>query len=92
METDKDQKMIKKFEERKERREMAWTLLKWLLLTIVGLAALLVVSAVYLKGNSMGSGAQVQGIVLTAIAAAMSALLSFVGLIVKGFVDNLTKR
>ena len=33
----------------------------------------------------------VRGIVLTAIAGAISAFLSFIGLIVKGIVDNLTR-
>ena len=34
----------------------------------------------------------VRGIVLTAIAGAISAFLSFIGLIVKGLVDNLTRQ
>ena len=33
----------------------------------------------------------VKGIILTAIAGAISAFLSFIGLIVKGLVDNLTR-
>ena len=34
----------------------------------------------------------VKGIILTAIAGAISSFLSFIGLIVKGLVDNLTRE
>ena len=34
----------------------------------------------------------IRGIVLTAIAGAVSAFLSFIGIIVKGIVDNLTRE
>ena len=34
----------------------------------------------------------VRGIILTAIAGAISSFLSFIGIIVKGLVDNLTSR
>lgn len=58
-----------------------------LVLGIVGLVFALVFSVSVLpEGDDF-----VRGIVLTAIAGAISAFLSFIGLIVKGLVDNLTR-
>ena len=54
---------------------------------VVGLVLALVFSVAFLpKDDDL-----VRGIVLTAIAGAISSLLSFIGLIVKGIVDNLTR-
>ena len=52
------------------------------------LIAVLVGSAIYLPDNK--DNQLIQGIVFTAIAGAISSFLSFMGLIVKGLVDNLT--
>lgn len=75
------------FHERGDRRKMASNILWWLLASVMILSGLLFIAARYLGGDIPP---QVQGIVLTALAGAVSALLSFIGLIVKGFVDNLT--
>ena len=58
-----------------------------LVLGIVSLVVALVFSVSVLpEGDDF-----VRGIVLTAIAGAISAFLSFIGLIIKGLVDNLTR-
>ena len=60
-----------------------------LLTGVVGLVGALIFAA---HNAPSGDNSQfIQGIVLTAIAGAISALLSFMGLIVKGIVDNLTR-
>ena len=70
------------------RRAVMW-MFGILILGVVGLVGALIFAANNAPG---GSNSQfIQGIVLTAIAGAMSALLSFIGLIVKGIVDNLTR-
>ena len=53
---------------------------------VVGLVVALICSISVLPKDDF-----VRGIVLTAIAGAISAFLSFIGLIVKGIVDNLTR-
>ena len=53
---------------------------------VVGLVVALICSISVLPKDDF-----VRGIVLTAIAGALSAFLSFIGLIVKGIVDNLTR-
>ena len=54
---------------------------------VVGLMLALILSVRVLPGDDDF----VRGIVLTAIAGAISSFLSFIGLIVKGIVDNLTR-
>ena len=58
-----------------------------LVLGVVGLVLALIFSIPFLSDDDF-----VRGIVLTAIVGAISAFLSFIGLIVKGIVDNLTRE
>ena len=71
-----------------DRRQTVWRMFRWLLASIVILIIALVFSVQSLSDESQF----LQGIVLTALAGAISSLLSFMGLIVKGLVDNLTRR
>ena len=66
----------------------------WMFAGLLVGVGLLVGALIFAAHNSPdGANSQfIQGIVLTAIAGAISALLSFMGLIVKGIVDNLTKE
>lgn len=57
---------------------------------VVGVGALVAILA--FSVNLLPDDDFVRGIVLTAIAGAISAFLSFIGLIVKGLVDNLTRE
>lgn len=69
------------------RRRAAMWMFVALVLGVVSLVVALIFSVSALpEGNDF-----VQGIVLTAIAGAISAFLSFIGIIVKGIVDNLTR-
>lgn len=63
------------------------------IILVLGVGAL-VGGLIYAAGHPpTGNNSQfIQGIILTAIAGAISAFLSFIGLIVKGIVDNLTKE
>ena len=71
------------------RRAVMWMFVG-LLVGVVGLVLGLIFTA---HNSPSGTNSQfIQGIVLTAIAGAISALLSFMGLIVKGIVDNLTRE
>ena len=71
------------------RRAVMWMFVG-LLIGVVGLVLALIFAA---HNSPGGTNSQfIQGIVLTAIAGAISALLSFMGLIVKGIVDNLTRE
>lgn len=58
-----------------------------LVLGVVGLVPALIFPSPLLSDDDF-----VRGIVLTAISGAISAFLSFIGLIVKGIVDNLTRE
>ena len=58
-----------------------------LVLGVVGLVPALIFPIPLLSDDDF-----VRGIVLTATAGAISAFLSFIGLIVKGIVDNLTRE
>ena len=60
---------------------------------LMGGVAILVGALIFAALNApSGENSQfIQGIVLTAIAGAISAFLSFIGLIIKGIVDNLTR-
>ena len=72
------------------RRKAVMWMFAGLLIGVVGLVAALIYAA---HNAPSGDNSQfIQGIVLTAIAGAISALLSFMGLIVKGIVDNLTRE
>ena len=66
----------------------------WMFVGLLAGVIGLVLALMYAAHNSPdGTNSQfIQGIVLTAIAGAISALLSFMGLIVKGIVDNLTRE
>ena len=69
------------------RRRAAMWMFGILVLGVVGLMLALIFSVSVLPSDDDF----VRGIVLTAIAGAISAFLSFIGLIVKGIVDNLTR-
>ena len=68
------------------RRATMW-MFGILVLGVVGLMLALIFSVSVLPSDDDF----VRGIVLTAIAGAISAFLSFIGLIVKGIVDNLNR-
>lgn len=69
------------------RRRVAVGMFIVLVLGVGGLVFALIASVSFLpEGDDF-----VRGIVLTAIAGAISAFLSLIGLIVKGLVDNLTQ-
>ena len=70
-----------------DRRKVAWWMFVYLLAAVLALAGTLVVAAGVLDSRNP----QLQGIIMTALAGAMSSLLTFIGLIVKGLVDNLTR-
>lgn len=72
----------------KNRRDSAKQIL-WVLVTAVGGLSLLLVGSIFFLKDLPG---QLSGIVLTTLAGAISSLLSFIGLIVKGLIDNLTER
>jgi branched-subunit amino acid ABC-type transport system permease component len=69
------------------RRRAAMWIFGILVFGVVGLMLALILSVRVLPGDDDF----VRGIVLTAIAGAISSFLSFIGLIVKGIVDNLTR-
>lgn len=69
------------------RRRAAMWMFGILMLGVVGLVLALIFAVPLLPEDNDF----VLGIVLTAIAGAISAFLSFIGLIVKGLVDNLTR-
>ena len=69
------------------RRRSAMWMFGILVFGVVGLMLALILSVRVLPGDDDF----VRGIVLTAIAGAISSFLSFIGLIVKGIVDNLTR-
>lgn len=59
---------------------------------MVGVGGLVVALIIAAHHAPSGENSQfIQGIVLTAIAGAISAFLSFIGIIIKGIVDNLTR-
>ena len=68
------------------RRRAAMVMFGVLIAGVVGLVVALICSISVLPKDDF-----VRGIVLTAIAGAISAFLSFIGLIVKGIVGNLTR-
>ena len=71
-----------------DRRQTVWRMFRWLLIAVIILIVALVFSV-----RSLAEETQfLQGIVMTALAGAISSLLSFMGLIVKGLVDNLTRK
>ena len=65
----------------------------WMFVGLMTGVILLVLGLIFAAHNSPGGANSqfIQGIVLTAIAGAISAFLSFIGLIVKGL-DNLTRE
>ena len=69
------------------RRRAAMWMFGILVFGVVGLMLALIFSVSVLPSDDDF----VRGIVLTAIAGAISAFLSFIGLIVKGIVDNLNR-
>ena len=70
-----------------DRRKAVMRMFMVLVAGVVGLVVALIFAVPLLPdGDDF-----VRGIVLTAIAGAISAFLSFIGLIVKGIVDNLTR-
>ena len=69
------------------RRRAAMWMFGILVFGVVGLMLALILSVRVLPGDDDF----VRGIVLTAIAGAISSFLSFIGLIVKGIVDNLSR-
>ena len=69
------------------RRRAAMWMFATLILGVVGLVVALIFAVPALPDDDF-----VRGIVLTAIAGAISSFLSFTGLIVKGIVDNLTRE
>ena len=69
------------------RRRAAMWMFIILVSGVVGLVIALIVSVSFLPDDDDF----VKGIILTAIAGAISAFLSLIGLIVKGIVDNLTR-
>ena len=69
------------------RRRTAMWMFIVLVLGVLGLVIALIFAVPALPDSEF-----VRGIVLTAIAGAISAFLSFIGIIVKGLVDNLTRE
>ena len=74
---------------RSERRKVAWRMFYILGAGVVFLVLALILAAIFLQ-NSEG-GDLIKGIVFTAIAGAITSVLSFMGIIVKGIMDNLTQ-
>ena len=71
------------------RNRLVWQIFQWLVISLgVAVAALIAASTLFIF---LGEDASqfIQGIVLTALAGAISSILSFVGLIVKGLLDEL---
>ena len=67
------------------RRKIVNGMFIWLLSGVCVLTSVIVGSIVVLDGKSE----YLQGVVLTALAGAISSMLTFMGIIVKGLVDNL---
>lgn len=67
------------------RRKIVNGMFIWLLLGVCVLTSVIVGSIVVLDDKSE----YLQGVVLTALAGAISSMLTFMGIIVKGLVDNL---
>ena len=64
----------------------------WMFVILVGIIVGLVLALIFSISVLPKDDDFVRGIVLTAIAGAISSALSFVGLIVKGIVDKLTRE
>ena len=74
------------------RNRLVWQIFQWLLLAL-GVTVIALISAAWIFiGLAEGASEFIQGIVLTALAGAISSILSFVGLIVKGLLDELRDR
>lgn len=71
------------------RNRLVWQIFQWLLLALGATVIALVSAAWIFIGLEEGASEFIQGIVLTALAGAISSILSFVGLIVKGLLDEL---
>ena len=71
------------------RNRLVWQIFQWLLLAL-GVTVIALISAAWIFIRlEEGASEFIQGIVLTALAGAISSILSFVGLIVKGLLDEL---
>ena len=68
---------------------MVWQIFQWLLLALAVTVIALISAAWIFIGLEEGASEFIQGIVLTALAGAISSILSFVGLVVKGLLDEL---
>ena len=71
------------------RNRLVWQIFQWLLLALGVTVIALITAAWIFIGLEEGTSEFIQGIVLTALAGAISSILSFVGLIVKGLLDEL---
>ena len=71
------------------RNRLVWQIFQWLLLALAVTVIALISAAWIFIGLEEGASEFIQGIVLTALAGAISSILSFVGLIVKGLLDEL---
>ena len=71
------------------RNRLVWHIFQWLVLALgVAIVALILAAWTFIRLEE-GASEFIQGIVLTALAGAISSILSFVGLIVKGLLDEL---
>ena len=71
------------------RNRLVWQIFQWLVIVLgIAIAALILAAWAFVE---FGKGASefIQGIVLTALAGAIASILSFLGLIVKGLLDEL---
>ena len=75
------------FDHQTARRRAAMWMFGILIIGVAILVAALVGSTNYLPDNDF-----IRGIILTAIAGAIGAFLSLIGIIVKGIMDNLTRE
>ena len=74
------------------RNRLVWQIFQWLVLAL-GVTVIALISAAWVFiGLEEGVSEFIQGIVLTALAGAISSILSFVGLIVKGLLDELREN
>ncbi|MDE2939358.1 MAG: hypothetical protein OXR67_10650 [Chloroflexota bacterium] len=75
------------------QNRLVWQIFQWLTASLGATLLLLIVAAVgftWLEGDGGDAPSEfIQGIVLTALAGAISSLLSFIGIIVKGLLDQM---
>ena len=75
------------------RNRLVWQIFQWLTVSLGLTLFLLLLAALgftWLEGNGGDAPSEfIQGIVLTALAGAISSILSFIGIIVKGLLDQM---